>query len=298
MGNALVTGSAGFVGRNFVKFLHAAGWKVRGCDIQTGEDALDFFRNPYDPFTYDLVVHCAAVVGGRQVIDGKPLSQLANIELDAALFRWAARRDVGRVIYLSSSAAYPVVLQQAKDRQRLGEEHLLPWADVIGRPDQLYGWAKVNGEVLAHRARQAGMPVTVVRPFSGYGEDQEADYPFPAFIDRALRKENPFLVWGTGDQVRDFIHIDDIVAACMELYQGEVNGPVNLGWGLPVSMRQLAAAICERAGYEPRFEFSPGSPAGVEYRVARNAELRKWYRPSVSLEEGIDRALSYRSRIQ
>ena len=71
------------------------------------------------------------------------------------------------------------------------------------------------------------------RPFSGYGEDQSFDYPFPSLIRRVLNKEAPITIWGSGDQCRDFIHIDDIVEAVMQtkdvLKPGEV---LNLGSGV------------------------------------------------------------------
>ena len=270
MGQALVTGSAGFVGQHFVRYLHEDGWKVHAIDVKTGHDALDFFANRYDPFSYDLVVHCAANVGGRRVIEHTPFAQAHNLELDVALFRWARRTRPGRILYFSSSAAYPVSLQHASIRHSLEEKDIdLDGGPNFGKPDQLYGWSKLTGELLAAQARDDGLAVTVVRPFSGYGEDQEDCYPFPAFIDRALRREDPFLIWGDGTQVRDFIHIDDIVGACMALYQADENGPVNLGYGQGHSMNELALRICATAGYEPQFEHSSLDPVGMQYRVSK-----------------------------
>src|SRR5882762_4540552 len=100
-----------------------------------------------------------------------------------------------------------------------------------GKPDMTYGWAKLTGEVLAGYAIQAGLQVQVFRPFSGYGEDQALDYPFPSFIDRALRWAEPFEIWGDGTQTRDWIHIDDIVGATLAAIDQDVKGPINLGWG-------------------------------------------------------------------
>jgi nucleoside-diphosphate-sugar epimerase len=298
---ALVTGAAGFVGRHFTAHLREQGWEVDAVDIAYAPwltdriDVLEFFS--WAEASYDLVLHCAAVVGGRQVIDHDPLAHSANLELDAAMFRWAARSRPGRVVYFSSSAVYPVHLQSGRDRARLREDLVdgrLSGTEA-GIPDQLYGWAKLTGEHLACRARDAGVAVTVVRPFSGYGGDQDEAYPFPAFIDRALRREDPFLVWGDGRQVRDFIHIDDIVAAVMALADRSVNGPVNLGTGTAVSMGQLARQICDRAGYAPGFEFVPTAPAGVSWRVADPQKMFTVWRPQVTLEQGICRALGHRS---
>lgn len=294
---ALITGSAGFIGRHFRARLAAAGgWQIRCVDIADGQDARDFFRLSAVTWPhYDLVVHAAAVVGGREVIDGSPLAQSVNLGLDAGLFEWARGARPGRILYFSSSAAYPVRFQSGKVSYRLGEDDIDP--DDPGLPDKLYGWTKLTGELLARLYRDDGGKVTVVRPFSGYGPDQDATYPFGAFCDRALRREDPFTVWGDGQQVRDFIHVDDIVSACLELAAAGHDGPVNLGSGTATSMAALAARICEAAGYVPRAEFTTAKPGGVRYRVSRNERMLAVYQPRVSLDDGIERALQYRARL-
>jgi nucleoside-diphosphate-sugar epimerase len=300
---ALVTGAAGFVGRHFTAYLREAGWTVWAIDtvyapeLSDRQDAREFFSDSGFSvgFSFDLVLHCAAVVGGRQVIDTHPLAQAVNLELDAALFRWALQTRPGRVVYFSSSAVYPVHLQGVHDHRQLREDMADPKLTSlsVGVPDKLYGWAKLTGEYLAELAKAEGLAVTVVRTFSGYGEDQDPTYPFTAFVDRALRREDPFLIWGSGAQVRDFIHIDDIVAATMAMVQDADNGPANLGWGIPVSLSVLAEMICAQAGYSPEFEFARTAPAGVHWRVSAQTRRRLWS-PKVTLEEGISRALQFR----
>jgi nucleoside-diphosphate-sugar epimerase len=291
---ALVTGDKGFIGRHFARYLEGRGWEVLRCDIADGFDVRTLFLSPAS-LKVDLVAHCAAVVGGRAMIDGAPLALASNLELDVGLFQWALRNQPGRILYFSSSAAYPTFMQ-AEGSYSLRESDIMPDfpGKMVGTPDQFYGWTKLTGENLAHRARQVGLSVTVVRPFSGYGEDQDDCYPFPAFIDRALRREDPFVIWGDGLQVRDFIHVDDIVRACMVMCDQGIDGPVNLGSGQPVSMRNLAALVCRAAGYRPVFKFDRDAPRGVPYRVCDATRMREFYEPAVSLEEGIARALAWR----
>lgn len=294
---ALVTGSSGFVGRHFARYLENKGWTLWLQDIVTGHDSLEFFHGSDVPH-FDLVVHCAAVVGGRAMIDGAPVALAVNLELDAAMFQWAMRARPGRVLYFSSSAVYPVYEQEAVRAKPLPEHMVRPALDVpsVGVPDQLYGWAKLTGENLAHRVRASGVPVSVVRPFSGYGSDQDPSYPFPAFIDRALRRDDPFAIWSDGSQVRDFIHIDDIVRACMAMYEQGIDGPVNLGTGRAVTMTELARMVCEQAHYAPDFKFSLDAPRGVTCRVAETALMREFFEPEVTLERGIAQALAWRRR--
>jgi len=292
---ALVTGAAGFVGRHVTAALAAAGWHVDTVDLVNGGDALDVFRTSTE--CYDLVIHAAAVVGGRTFIDGEPFQLAAiDLELDAALWRFAHRTRPARIVYLSSSAAYPVVMQSPHLARRLIEEDLDAAGSSTLAPDATYGYVKVVGERMALEARADGIPVTIVRPFSGYGGDQALDYPFPAFIDRAVRREDPFDVWGTGEQVRDYIHIDDIVAAILALVELEVDGPVNLGTGRPTSSAQLARMVTEAAGYSPTIRTLGDKPVGVGYRLASTALLDRYYVPRITLEAGIAAALAEAGR--
>lgn len=288
---ALITGSSGFVGRHFSQFLGNLGWDISPVDIKDGNDAREFFRRVTEQF--DLVVHCAAIVGGRKTIDGAPLALASNLELDSGLFQWALRNKPSRVLYFSSSAAYPVTWQDGASGYKL-REHLidqsLSISSMIGMPDQLYGLTKLIGENLAHRYRQEGGRVSVVRPFSGYGGDQSTDYPFPAFIDRALAREDPFRVWGDGTQTRDFIHITDIIRASLLMTDNDIDGPVNLGTGRAVSMKQLANLCMNLNGYDAPIEYETSAPRGVSYRVADVTRLNEFYTPRVTLEEGILRA--------
>ena len=158
-------------------------------------------------------------------------------------------------------------------------------------PDLTYGWAKLTGEILAKYAEQDGLRVHVFRPFSGYGEDQDLSYPFPSFIHRGVQKYNPFTIWGSGKQVRDFIHISDVVAATLEAVKQDVRGPINLGMGRPTSFVELAQIVCNEIGYTPELDIVTDAPEGVAYRCSNSSKMLGFYTPKVSLEEGVARAV-------
>jgi nucleoside-diphosphate-sugar epimerase len=306
MNHALVTGSAGFLGRHFVRQLQQQGYVVAQIDVadarpddgRTGQhghvirDALELFSPRGFPIGHDdLVIHCAAVSPHRSAIDGTPLTVGAgNLELDAAMFQWAARTKPGRVVYISSSAAYPKQGQLAKNHWALDEAYI-DLEHSQGDPDAIYGWVKLTGERLAEAYQAQGGAVTVVRPFSGYGEDQSTDFPFGAFVARAQRREDPFVVWGDGTQVRDWVHVDDVVAGTLAAAGQGADGPLNICTGVGTSMRELAELVCREAGYSPRLEFRPDAPVGVAYRVGDPAKLHEIYTPKVTLEEGVRRAV-------
>jgi nucleoside-diphosphate-sugar epimerase len=285
----LITGHCGFVGRAFGRYFAGADHEIVGVDIKEGNDARDFFRA--DDRRFDLVIHLAAIVGGRLTIEGNPISVATDLSIDAEMFNWAVRTGQPRVIYYSSSAAYPIELQ------RPGRSHLLRESDIdleqVANPDMTYGWAKLTGEMLAEFAERQGVRTHVFRPFSGYGEDQDLDYPFPSFVKRVVNREDPFDIWGDGTQVRDFIHMDDVVAATMTAVEYDVPGPVNLGWGVPTSFNDLAETMFKVSGWWPAdgLRHHTDKPVGVHYRCSDNTKLLSFYEPKISLEDGIARAL-------
>jgi len=281
----LITGNAGFVGREFMKQLD--GHDITGIDIVNGIDARDFFAK--DDTKFDLVIHLAAIVGGRATIEGNPLKVATDLAIDSDMFQWALRTRPGRTVYYSSSAAYPTAYQTHTMKYILNENHID--LDSIMSPDLTYGWAKLTGETLAKYASNEGLRVHVLRPFSGYGEDQDLDYPFPSFIARGKRKDNPFEIWGTGEQVRDFIHIEDVVSATLEAVNQNIQGPVNLGCGRATSFNELAELVSTEVGYTPEIKHILGAPEGVSYRVCDPSKLLTFYTPKLSLEEGIRRAI-------
>jgi nucleoside-diphosphate-sugar epimerase len=283
----LISGHRGFIGRHLHRACEARSWHVTGIDLADGLDALDFFRT--DRTRYQLAIHCAATIGGRASIGGSPLAVGTNLALDSWFMRWLVASGTPRAVYYSSSAAYPVAWQGENSGHRLHEDDIN--LDRPGRPDATYGLAKLTGEQLVPYVEAEGCRVHVLRPMSGYGNDQALDYPFPSFIARARRGDDPFEIWGTGRQVRDWVHIDDVIGATLAAVDQDVTGPTNIGTGRATSFNELADLVCKEAGYQPQLRHILGAPDGVQYRVADPTKLLTYYRPTVTLEEGIRRAL-------
>lgn len=281
----LITGHKGFVGGYFMR--KYKDHDITGIDIKEGNDCRDFFKD--DNSYFDMVIHLAAIVGGRVTIEGNPLSVATDLSIDAEMFNWAMRTKPGRIVYFSSSAAYPIRYQVGSNPYRLREDMLDLYA--ISNPDLTYGWAKMTGEYLARFAQEAGIRTHIFRPFSGYGTDQDLDYPFPSYIARALRKDDPFDIWGDGYQVRDFIHMQDIVDAVDKAIELDISGPVNLGSGVATTFRELASTISRLNGYSPEFNYIKTAPVGVTYRVADPTKMLSFYTPKISLGQGIKMAL-------
>lgn len=318
----LITGGAGFVGRHFTRhFLEsgdqvdcvdnvaaytggidpAAGWPLFDPRDFAGftffhEDCRDFFARVKDT-DYDYVLHLAAMVGGRLVIENNPLVVADDLSIDAEYWQWAKDAKPRKTICFSSSAAYPIKYQRAEGYVLL-EEDMIRFESDIGMPDLSYGWAKLTCEYLARLAYQKyDLKSVTYRPFSGYGEDQDDSYPFPSICKRALaqRGAKALSVWGSGRQMRDFIHIDDCVRGVISTMDKiDDGGALNLSTGIYTSFIDLARLAAEAVGYSPQVVGMSDKPEGV---FARGGDTRKQaafgFEHRIDLRAGVERALDY-----
>jgi UDP-glucose 4-epimerase len=246
---------------------------------------------------FDYVFHLASVVGGRTKIDGDPIGVAVDLAIDSLFFLWLARRKdkIGKVLYASSSAAYPINLQKKEGHVAL-QEHMIDFTTgELGQPDMTYGWSKLTGEYLSHlAAKQYGIKICCVRPFSGYGEDQDLTYPVPAIAFRAARGDNPITVWGTGEQGRDFVHIEDCITAMMLAIEHIHDGSgVNIGTGQLMTFIQVAKLFVKLAGFSANVRPMIDKPVGVQSRYCDPAHMYQalGWKPEISLEDGFGRVL-------
>lgn len=238
------------------------------------------------------VFHFAAIVGGRAKIDGDPMMVALDLSIDAEFFFWICRYKPERVLYPSSSAAYPISLQTTEGAIALSEGDI-DFKKNLGTPDMTYGWTKLTGEFLAQiAARHYGVSICCIRPFSGYGEDQDLTYPVPAIAARAAKKEDPFEVWGSGKQGRDFVHIDDVID-CIQMAMNHIKdgSAINIGSGKLTSFLEIIELFTEFAGYKPTVKPLLDKPVGVHSRYANMTHVNNtfgWY-PKISTREGMRR---------
>lgn len=257
-------------------------------------DDHDFVNNKYAlglPKFSD-VFHFAAIVGGRAKIDGDPMMVALDLSIDAEFFYWICRYKPERVMYPSSSAAYPVNMQTDSHAVALAESDIR-FDSNLGQPDMTYGWSKLTGEYLAQvAAKYYDISVACVRPFSGYGEDQDLSYPVPAIAVRAAKKEDPFEVWGSGKQGRDFVHIDDCIDCILMAMDNIKDGSaINIGSGKLTSFLEIIELFSSFAGYKPEIKPLLDKPVGVHSRYANMDYVanRFGWKPKISVEEGMRR---------
>ena len=326
MKKILVTGGAGFVGRRFCKRYLDSGDQVYCVDpvaIDTGginpdqgwplynpndydnfhffqEDCRSWFKQNEDN-DFDYVFHLAAMVGGRAMIENRPLAVADDLSIDAEYWQWAEKAKPTKTVCFSSSAAYPIGKQTTENHELLTED-MISFENDIGMPDMSYGWAKLTCEYLARLAYEKhGLKSVCYRPFSGYGEDQDDTYPFPSICKRAMAHvgEPVLNVWGTGEQMRDFIYIEDCVDGVLTTMEKIDDGDaLNLSTGIYTSFKQFAQIAAEECGYEPEVVGLSDKPSGV---FARGGDITKQaeygFKYSLSFREGVRKAIDYYAQL-
>jgi nucleoside-diphosphate-sugar epimerase len=317
----LLTGGAGFMGRHIAKRFLEAGDEVHivdnivaytgGIDPGKGwplfdprdypnfhfyrEDCRAWFARVTDK-EFDYVFHLAAVGGGRLMIEENPLAVADDLSIDASYWQWAKVARPQKTVCFSSSAAYPVKLQRPKTYVLLKED-MISFDDHIGMPDMTFGWAKLTCEYLARLAWQKHELRSVCfRPFACYGVDQDDVYPFPNIIKQVLsqRDKGVVQVWGSGTQMRDFIHIEDCIdGLLMTMDQIDDGNALNLSTGVLTSLSDLAHTAADIAGYDPVIKGTAGKPEGVHARggdTTKQNELGFEYK--IGFRAGIENALT------
>ena len=309
----LVTGGASFIGSHLVEDLVAHGADVRVADdFSSGSRAnLRHVRDRVEILDGDLkrmavaddattgidtVFHLAADHGGRGYIANYPANCASNMALSNLVFEAAAENDVDRITFASSACTYPTDIQQEK--RRLSED-MVSFDERGGAfADETYGWAKLMGErSLQAYHEQYGIDASSVRIFTAYGPRENETHAIIALIAKAFARQDPFRIWGEGEQTRNFTYVKDITRALRLAAENITDGtPVNAGISRYVSINEVSEAIFDRIGWRPdEFDYLTDKPVGVRHRAAdttRAAELLGW-EPEYTLEEGIDATVDW-----
>lgn len=309
----LVTGGCSFIGSHLAEALAARGASVRIVDdlssgrrenieilLATGK--VEFLEmNLLEPGNaqravegIDHVFHLAANHGGRGYIDLHQAACATNFALDGLMIRAAHQAGVKKFTFASSGCVYPTTLQDDP------QEIVYLTEDVVGPPyesDGLYGWAKLMTELtLQAYHRDYGFKCASLRYFTAYGERCLENHAVVAMIARAFVRQDPFIVWGTGEQIRNWTYVSDIVDGTILAAEKIDDGTaVNLGTMERTRVIDAAAEILRRTGVKSRLQPDPTKPTGPYNRVADNALARRLlgWEPKVSFSEGLDRTIKW-----
>ena len=312
----LVTGGAGFVGSYLVEQLVRLSAQVRVVDslvkgrlenLHSVANDIEFIRDDLrdrsvcDRVTkgVDVVMNLAGIAYGIEFSyshHGEMLTSNTLIALN--VLESARKNDVQRFLVVSSSCVYP-------------DDVVVPTPEIevtTGTPEKAnegYGWAKRVAELQAmYYAREYGMNIAIVRPFNACGGryiwEEKSAHVVPSLVKKVMDGDDPVVVWGSGDQRRDFLHAKDFARGMVLVTEHcAVADPVNIGLDNDISIRELVEMICVAAGKRPKIIFDSSKPEG---RFRKSADPTKLYRiaggfhPEVSLEEIIEEMIEWYAR--
>ena len=310
---ALVTGGAAFIGSHLVDALVARGAKVRVVDnLSSGH--LDNIREHLDAGRIEFqeadlldpaatrravagmqtVFHLAADHGGRGYVDLHQVECSTNLMLDALVFKSCYEAGVDKVVFASSGCVYP------NFKQTDVNEILYLTEDMVGPPydaDHMYGWAKLMGELtLESYYKQYGMKSASCRYFTVYGPRGVENHAVIAMIARAFLGVNPFEVWGTGEQIRNWTYVDDIVMGTL-LAAEKVDNAMAINVGTMERVRVLDAVheILRYTDRKAEIKLLPHMPTGPLNRVADNRRMKSvlGYEPQTKFMDGLHKTIDW-----
>ena len=306
--NILVTGGSGMIGSHLVELLLERNANVRivahereippeledkGLDVVSGDLTEKKFVEE-SVKGMDYVFHLAAYTGGLGRTSTHPASTLTpNLIMDGNILECAKNEGIKRFLYASCTCVYP------NDEKTLEEEDA--WK---GNPPEVhasYSWSKRMGErqAIAYH-KEYGMNIAIVRPSNSYGprdsDDLETAHALGSLIMKAINKMDPFVIWGDGNPIREYIYARDAAKGmllAMENYC--VGDPINLASGEFVSISELARKILKITNMSPKIKFDKEKPSGQKRRVLSNkkAEEKIGFVTETSLDTGIEETIKW-----
>jgi len=247
----------------------------------------------------DIVFHLAACHGGRGYIQTHPVQCCTNMILDGLVFEEAWKAGVDRVCFASSACVYPSYLQETKrSSYLLREEDADPFIRDKAMADLEYGWTKFMGEmVLRAYHEQYGMKTSSVRIFTAYGPRENETHAIIALIAKAFIRMDPYVIWGDGEQDRNFTYVQDIVDAMMLSAERIVDGsPVNAGRDDRITINQAAELVFDIVGWRPKaIKNDLSKPEGVASRAADLSRAKRvlGWSPKTSYREGFEKTVKW-----
>jgi GDP-L-fucose synthase len=306
----LVAGGTGFVGVNLINRLLSMGARVRATlhrrEPIVGDHEVDYVRCDFLSMEdcrkvvdgMDYVFMCAANTSGAAVIASTPLAHVTpNIIMNAQLLEAAHSARVGKFVFLSSNAAYP----PSGDRY-VKEEEMFdgdPYATYFG-----VGWMKRYTEILCRMYAEKlknPMKTVVVRPSNIYGPFDDFEFAtshvMAATLRKVIERHAPIEVWGSGNDVRDLIYVDDFVDALI-LAAEKMDGfdPINVGLGKGYTVKEILAMALEVEGYndaEVRYDATKPSMIPVRLIDVSKAERLLGFKAKTGVKEGIAKTMAW-----
>ncbi|QMV19097.1 NAD-dependent epimerase/dehydratase family protein [Granulicella sp. 5B5] len=310
----VVCGAGGFIGGHLVKYLKDRGFAaIRAVDIKPVQDwyqttpgvenlVLDLSEKEacYQALDgMDVVYQLAADMGGMGFIENNKALCMLSVLVNTHLLVAARDKGVKRFFYASSACVYNGEKQKDPNVTALKEEDAYP-----ALPEDGYGWEKLFSERMCrHFEEDFGITTRVARFHNVYGPLGTFDggrEKAPAAICRKvieakLSGKHEIEIWGTGNQTRSFMYIDDCTVGIQSILDSDIQEPINLGSSELVTINQLVDIAEEIAGIKLQRRYNLNAPKGVNGRNSDNTKIRQYldWEPSIRLKDGLRRTYEW-----
>lgn len=251
---------------------------------------------------HDTVFHLSAVFGGREFVDTQQVECSKMLAIDHNVISTSYEAGISHLHYSSSACVYPPSLN--KPDVLLKEDDILSTGEGWNTSDNLYGFAKLMGEMqLLAYYKERGFKSSACRYLTVYGPGGfDSSHAISALIGKALHHQDPYEVWGTGNQERGFTFVSDIVNGSMLAAEKISDATaVNLGWDKRYKIRDVAETILRLSGHKPsKIHFDTSKPEGPFSRaldISLAKKLLGW-EPKVDLEEGLARSIEWHKKLE
>jgi nucleoside-diphosphate-sugar epimerase len=317
--SVVVTGGASFIGSHLVDFLLELGSRVIVIDdLSSGkrENLPKSNRLRFVEFDLrqragiveilreaeaDCVFHLAAIHGGRGFIETYKSEMLANFAIDNNVFSAAAIVGAYSIIHASSACAYPVDLQESEiDLHLLSENQGSMENASTCFADGVYGWTKLIGEYqLETSVKGTLIRGRSARIFTAYGDRENESHAAIALIAKALLKADPYPIWGSGEQTRNFTYVADTVVGLLLLGSDSRDlsyDVFNIGTSNHIKVVDFVRQIFEQIGWSPKvLDRQLQKPVGVASRASNNSKILNAFgwEPSITIAEGVARTIDW-----
>jgi len=298
----LVTGGTGLIGQQLIKFLKEEGANIRIVSLDNNSlvppdiefmqlDLMNFDNCKKACENVDVVFNLIGIKTSPKIIKEKPANIFVSyLRFNTNIIEAARQSNVGWFLYVSTIGVY-------SPTDVMSEDEL--WNGFPSKHDWYGGWAKRMGEMQLETYKiQYGLKnYSIIRPANVYGpydDFSETSMVIPSLIKRVYNKENPFVVWGDGTSIRDFIYSEDVARAMIFAVTNEINEPLNVGSGKGISIKDVVNTVIEISDYIPEIIWDISKPSGDKQRILNTNKLNNYgFTPKINLKDGLTKTLEW-----